>query len=83
MSTFAIIATTAAVTAVVVSLVFVAYILFGARVCLHAWGRWEEYGTVNLFITELDGVDRPVGRRIVSQRKCTKCGKTIMRRQRA
>lgn len=82
MSTTAAIATTATVTAVVTAAVFVVYIRYGARACLHEWGTWERYGVVTLFVTELDGVDRPVGKRVVSQRECTKCGKTITRRQR-
>ena len=81
MSTAAIIATTAAITAVVTALAFAAYIRFGTRACLHEWSAWEPYGTV--FVYDVDfGSDRPVGKRLVMVRQCVKCGKTISRRQR-
>lgn len=81
MSATAIIATTAAVTAVVTSLAVAAYIRFGTRACLHEWSAWEPYSKVTLYDADFGG-SMPVGRRLVSLRKCVKCGKTISRKQR-
>lgn len=81
MSTAAIIATTAAVTAVVTALAFVAYIRFGTRACLHDWAAWEPYTTAYVYDVDF-GTNMPVGKRLVSLRECVKCGKTISRKQR-
>lgn len=81
MSTTAIIATTAAVTAVATALAIAAYIRFGTRACLHEWTAWEPYGTVELYDVVFGG-DMPVGKKLVSLRDCVKCGKVVSRKQR-
>ena len=81
MSTTAIIALTAAVTAAVVFLVVAVYIRYSGRVCLHEWGAWELYGTVDLYDADF-GSNMLVGKRRIMQRTCRNCGKTISRRQR-